>query len=553
MGAMKRRRALAITLAALVAGPMACGGGEGGDGDDGADGADGADDGDGGDGGIEPPAPVCDEAGGDAAAQTPELAFAVGDRGDEAWLASPVVVDLDGDGDPEIAAGRDERMIVWSSDGQVLWTDGTEGRIWSSPVAADLDPGKGGLELAAASRGSIYAWDAAGQPLDGFPFEWRDEMRSLAAGDIDGDGELELVAVTTNPLDAGDQRDIVIAVEADGQIVEGFPANTGGSSGCDDECYVTGGYDQNLALGDVDGDGRADILAPQDNAYMSLHDGTGRAFDAADIFEGRSKFMGIRFLHDYDQARQGYADDEDSANQAHFTNSAPAIADMDGDGIGDLVVLGSVQNAAQSERERGVALWVVHNDGRRLDSWQTPLHVPEYRAGLWDFEETNVVAATNQVAVVDLDPDLPGPEVVFAGFDGRVHAVSAAADELWSASFTTDSDVLTGGVAVADLSRDGRPEIVFATYSPEDGRSALFVLDGGGNPVAELPLPGRGAMAVPTIADADGDGQLEIAVSLKDADGGDEVLVYTVPGSGADCLLWPTGRGNYRRDGYLPD
>jgi hypothetical protein len=263
--------------------------------------------------------------------------------------------------------------------------------------------------------------------------------------------------------------------------------------------------------------------------------------------------MGIRFLHDYDQARQGYADDEDSANQAHFTNSAPAIADMDGDGVGDLVVLGSVQNAAQSERERGVALWVVHNDGSRLDSWQTPLHVPEYRAGLWDFEETNVVAATNQVAVVDLDPDLPGPEVVFAGFDGRVHAVSAAADPLWSASFTTDSDVLTGGVAVADLSRDGVPEIVFATYSPEDGRSALFVLDGGGNRVAELPLPGRGAMAVPTIADIDGDGQLEIAVSLKDADGGDEVLVYTVPGSGADCLPWPTGRGNYRRDGYLPD
>jgi hypothetical protein len=444
-------------------------------------------------------------------------------------------------------------MIVWSGDGQVLWTDRTEGRIWSSPVAVDLDPGKGGLELAAASRGRIYAWDAAGQPLDGFPFEWRDEMRSLAAGDIDGDGELELVAVTTNPLDAGSQRDIIIAVEADGQVVEGFPANTGGSSGCDDACYVTGGYDQNLALGDVDGDGRADIFAPQDNAYMSLHDGTGRAFDAADIFEGRSKFMGIRFLHDYDQARQGYADDEDSANQAHFTNSAPAIADMDGDGVGDLVVLGSVQNAAQSERERGVALWVVHNDGSRLESWQTPLHVPEYRAGLWDFEETNVVAATNQVAVVDLDPDLPGPEVVFAGFDGRVHAVSAAADPLWSASFTTDSDVLTGGVAVADLSRDGVPEIVFATYSPEDGRSALFVLDGGGNRVAELPLPGRGAMAVPTIADIDGDGQLEIAVSLKDADGGDEVLVYTVPGSGADCLPWPTGRGNYRRDGYLPD
>jgi hypothetical protein len=59
-------------------------------------------------------------------------------------------------------------------------------------------------------------------------------------------------------------------------------------------------------------------------------------------------------------------------------------------------------------------------------------------------------------------------------------------------------------------------------------------------------------MAVPTIADADGDGALDIVVSLKDASADGEVLVYSVTGSGDECLLWPTGRGNYRRDGYVP-
>lgn len=510
------------------------------------------DGGGGGDHGVQPPAPVCAGAGGSALAEAPVLARGLADRGAEGWLASPVVADLDGDGAIEIAAARDDSLVVWRMGGAVLWRGATEGRIWSSPVAVDLDPDRPGLELAAASRGRIHVWGADGAELDGFPFEWQDELRSLAAGDIDGDGRLELVAVTTSPLEAGGQRDIVIAVEASGEVVAGFPANTSGASGCDDSCFVTGGYDQNIALGDVDGDGVSDIFATQDNAYLSLHDGSGRAFDAATIFEDRAKFMGIRFLHDYAQAQQGWAEDEESADQAHFTNSAPAIADMDGDGVAELVTLASVQNAAQSDRERGVALWVVENDGQRPAGWETPFHAPDYLAGLWDFEGTNVVAATNQVAVVDLDPDRAGPEVVFAGFDGRIHAVSAAAEEMWTFGFTGDDDVLTGGVAVADLSQDGVPEIVFATYSPNEGKGALVVLDGGGNMLAAEPLPGRGAMAVPTIADADGDGAPEIAVSLKDASEDGEVLVYGVAGAGDGCLLWPTGRGNYRRDGYLP-
>jgi hypothetical protein len=501
------------------------------------------------------PEPSCEAVeGGSVNVAPPELVIDLKDRYHESWQGSPAVVDLDDDGTVEIAVARHGRLNVWHPDGSMAFQAQTEGRIWASPVVVDLAPDRPGLEIAAAAGALVYAWDATGEELDGFPVEWQNELRSLAAGDIDGDGEFELVAATTRRLEANGQRDVIIAINGDGSFVQGFPPNTTGASGCDEFCYPTGSFDQNIAIGDLDGNGVPDIFVPHDNAYVSVHDGTGRAFDAADIFEERTKIQGVRFMLDYAEAQQGFADDEETANQAHFTNSAPAIADIDDDGDSELVVVGSVQNASQDDRRRGVALFVVNPDGTRPESWIEPYHVPEYLAGLDDFEGTNVVGMNNQVSVVELDPLRPGREIVFADYDGRIHCVDATGQAVWTYRYTDDSQVLTGGVVIADLSRDGVPELVFASYSPDQNKGRLFVLDAGGSPKHEVALPARGAMAVPSIADVDGDGQLEIVVSLKgnDEDGDIQAQIYTVPGSAENCMPWPTGRGNLRRDGALP-
>ncbi len=499
------------------------------------------------------PAPSCSSAGGTDVAAEPRLVYTLADRWHEAWLASPGVADLDGDGTTEIVVPRHDQLLVWhvaGGAGTIHWRQPLPGRIWSSPVIADLVASRPGLEVAVAAHDQIAVFDAMGVPTPGFPVTWRRELRSLAAGDIDGDGALELVAVTTTPLEASGQRDIVIAVRGDGRIVDGFPPNTGGSAGCDDACYVTGGYDQNVALGDVDGDRRADLFLTQDNAYMSLHAGTGRAFDAASIFAGRTKFSGVRWMVDYALAQQGYGNDEAVDEQAHFTNTAPAIADLDGDGQGELIALGSIQNAAQDDRERGVGLFVLHPDGTRPQDWVAPPRFREFLSGLWDHGD-NLVGITNQVSVAELDPGRAGPELVFPGFDGKIHAVDARGETMWSRTYTTSAQTWTGGVAIADLSNDGSPEIVLATYGTSGGD--LVVLDAAGNLRHRLALGGRGAMPVPTIADVDGDGDLDIVVSLKDGeDRVRQVLIYEVPGSSANCLLWPTGRGNLRRDGYVP-
>ncbi|MCW5835551.1 MAG: VCBS repeat-containing protein [Labilithrix sp.] len=559
------RGSLVVGLASVLALAWGCGedgasagGGASSGGSSGSSGAGGPDNG----GPTTPAAPSCAAAGGGATVSAPTLLRKLTDDGHQGWLASPAIADLDGDGENDVVAVRGGRVLAWRSDGTRIFSfDTTKDRIWASPIVGNFT-GDDKLEIAVGARDSAYLIDASGAIVAGFPKVWAEETRSIAAGDVDGDGALDVVVGVRNGR--GATADIVNAYHANGSAVPGFPPVASGTAGCDPgPCYFVGLYDQNLAVGDLDGDGKHDLVLPHDNAYASFFKGTGAVFDADPMFRRSPKTAGVRYLHDLESAKQGYADDEDAANQAHFTNTAPAIADIDEDGTFEIVMVGSVQNASQEDRKRGVALWVVGSDAARRPGWESPFHAPAYVMGLGDGfnpelegeaapNAGNLVGLTNQVTVADIDAAKPGLEMIFAGFDGKIHAVAADKTELWSTAYAEDGRALTGGVVVADLSADGAPEIVFTTYSPDDGAGALWVLSSSGRELHKVPLPGRGSMAVPTIGDVDGDGTLDVVVSLKDDGPSKEnVLVFQVPGSKTNCVLWPTGRANNLRNGWV--
>jgi hypothetical protein len=201
-----------------------------------------------------------------------------------------------------------------------------------------------------------------------------------------------------------------------------------------------------------------------------------------------------------------------------------------------MVLEGAHGDASRSARRK--AGWEVLPRGDapiEVDGWYPPYGVPA-------------------PVVVDIAGD-PDPEIIVSLDDGYLYAYSAGGERLWRTGYRHSKPIMFGSEpTVADLNRDGSPEIVLATYGDPDVLDSghLMIFAAGGTLLHDVALPdpgfngnGNGAPAAPTVGDLDGDGQLEILVQTFDHG----LDVFTVPGSGTECVLWPTARGGPLRMG----
>ncbi len=531
------------------------GGGTGGGGTGGSGGA------------VNPPPPSCKAApsGSSGAVQAPSLRSTLDASWDENWLAAPALVDVDGDDKLDIVAARHSVLYAWKGDGTKLWQtawassasnspEHGNSRMWASPVVADFD-GDGDVEIAVGSDAdsksgvNVAVYDHTGELLSGWPqhFGGSDEVRSIAAADIDGDGKLEVLVNKTNKGPA------TTVYELDGKTHPGFPQV---AAGCDppapaEKCWDFGGYNQNIAAGDLDGDGVADVVSSYDAIGFGIFKGDGTPFPTHSSFDDKV-ITSVEAYHDLKLSQQGWG----TGDRSEFTYSPPVIADIDGDGDKEIVLAGDHEHSKDTTNQ-GITLWVINHDMTRPSGWDPPKDsgMPLHSGNLG----ANIVPTSPSPSVAELDGK-PGLEIVYPAYDGKLYAYTSTGGVFWSYSFGASSPYVGAGEAlIVDLNGDGAPEIVFTTYSAgaagkPDTPAHLIVLDAGGNELHKIEIHARGSLAAPAVADLDGDGQLELVISLKDTLGGGKggVQIWELPGSGDNCVLWGTGRGGLTRQGYVP-
>ena len=475
------------------------------------------------------------------------------------WYSSPAVADLDRDGVPEVIASAYSIVVLDGKTGALKWRvksghDLSEpgasnaGRTWPGVVVADIDS-DGDLEIVCAHGGGyVSVYNHSGYFKPGWPRRpLSSELRSLSVADIDGDGYMEIVVGAAR----GSSYNNIYVFDHDGTLHPGWPQLSSG-------CCAYGIFNDNIALADMDSDGKKEIIAPSDVHYICAFKENGNRINANSIY-GNKKWGEVGTWVDLAAELRGwgYCGTEHRPNFAH----CPAtVSDLDGDSRLEVIVIGNVHNCGTSPYANLYhGPFIFNADRSRFKSghfnWETvPIDV-----GSSVCEDYNVIESCMPNPVVaDIDGD-GIKEILFSSNDGKVHCFWLDKTEKykWPYSVYSESEGIfrfASEPVVVDLDDDGYAEIIFCSWVQKGTNKTghLFILNYRGEVLAKVSLPEaysgdwNGALAAPTVSDIDGDADLELVINTAHSG----IVAYDLPGTNKAHILWGTGRGNFCRNGF---
>jgi hypothetical protein len=477
----------------------------------------------------------------------------------------PVAVaigDLDGDGRPDLAVANN------------LHLDSVSGGATGN-VAVLRNTGDGDLGAAA-----LYA---VGR-----------NPSAVAIGDLDGDGRPDLAVVNNGSRNGAlevDDAGSVSVLRGDGRGGFATPVH-----------YPAGVRPFAVAVGDLDGDGRADLAVTttgaryEDRMVNVLLGQAGGAFAAPVSYLAG---FGPRAIALADTGTDGALDllvlntgsadvsvlENDGAG--HFSAAARysvgeepmavAVGDLNGDGRADLgavssvaedvtVLLGSAGGGYRGARSQatggsrptaigigdldrdGTPDLVVLGDKSLTNGSQLAVLLGDGRGGT---RTANVYAASDAgswspraLALGDLDGD-GALDVATASYFGEgVNVALGKGDGTLGDGVHYATGNYTVGLAMGDLDGDGRADLAVANGRNEIGEVSVLRNEGGGTLGAPARLPmGAGTPSSVTLADVNGDGRADLIVPIRinDAAGTVNVLLNAGGGTFAAPASYLTG------------
>ena len=345
-----------------------------------------------------------------------ELPYVLRSGGGDSFGESVAVGDVDGDGMADIAVGA----FTFSNYGDGKLNQG-RAYVFSGADGSLLFP----LD---SPNGQSYGYFGA----------------SVAVGDVNGDGMADIaVGARMEDVDGHTRQGRAYVFSGtDGSLLLSLTTpNPQGSAyfGC------------SVAVSDVNGDGMADIAvgAKSEKGNGGPYDYHGRAY----VFSGVDGSMLLTL-------------DTPNPQGAASFGASLAVGDVDGDGMADIAVAAYREDVGDSE-DQGRAYVFSGTDGSLLLTLDTPNPQTWARFGV-------------SLAVGDIDSDGKGDITVGAYLEdvdgnedqGRAYVFSGADGSLL---FTLDTPNPQGGdwfgwsVAVGDVNGDGKADIALGSFSEEVG------------------------------------------------------------------------------------
>jgi hypothetical protein len=474
------------------------------------------------------------------------------------WYSSPAAVDVNGDGRNEVVASAYSLFALNGETGALIWRAlGTSNRTWPGVVVADIDQ-DGAREIVTAQASG---WVSVIR-LDG-SIKWQyqvasgqGELRGLLAADLDGDNSALEIVVTR----AYGSITNAWVLNANKTVRSGWPQLLNDTNG-----YSWGVYNTNAAAGNIDGDGQLELIVPSDVHYINAFnpDGSPVAANAA-VYPGKNWWGRVGVWESMLPELRGWGTCDGTRTEsyrANFADGPAVISDLNGDSQPEIVVTGNMYDChAGYPPSKYMAVFVFNPDRTRFNQgghdWSS---IPQDTGAPLSESYDTIESAMPNPAVADLDGD-GNKEILYASYDGRLHAFWLDKTEhgSWPYAVTKPADGFISFASeplVADLNADGKAEVIFTSWTQKGSNAygRLVILNWQGVPLYELDLPApksgsatySGGMAAPTLANIDGDADLELIVNTIAAG----VVAYDLPGTSSTIVLWGTGRGSFTRAG----